>query len=154
MQFNFNFGNKKPDIFKYAIVGIILTSIIGGLSQCTGVSENEYWDLFDELQRTYIHGKNGSGSMLNDFIIKDPVRLQRRIHRDVDRAIYNYEMEERANRIINMKNKDILTESRKLKYTDTQKTILENAVYYEFADGTMGIRGAWVTPDPREIDLK
>jgi len=35
-----------------------------------------------------------------------------------------------------------------------QKLIVENAIYYEFADGTMGIRGAWVTPDPREIPFE
>jgi hypothetical protein len=81
-MFKFNFGNKKPSIFKYAIVGVILTSIIGGLSQCTGVDERRYWDLFDEVQRKYV-----PGSMINDFIIKDPEKLERRIRRDVDKAI-------------------------------------------------------------------
>lgn len=153
-MFNFNFGNKKPSIFKYAIVGIILTSVIGGLSQCTGVNENFYWDLLDEIQRSPAAEKIGAGAMLNDFFIQDPKRLQRRIHRDVDRAIANYEDEERKHRVINMKNQDILNESRKLKYSDNQRIILENAVYYEFSDGTMGIRGSWVTPDHREIELK
>jgi hypothetical protein len=57
--------------------------------------------------------------------------------------------------------KSILKEIQKFKYTDTQKLIVEDAVYYEFAPDaskaqellgpTMGIRGAWVAPDPREI---
>ena len=49
----FNFGNKKPDIKQYAIIGIVLSSIIAALSQCTGVSENRLWDLLDEIQRKY-----------------------------------------------------------------------------------------------------
>jgi hypothetical protein len=82
MQFNFNFGNKKPDIKTYAIVGIVISSLIAFLSQCTGIPELKLWDLFDDAQR---HLK--PGTMVNDFIIKDPEKLQRRIHRDVDRAI-------------------------------------------------------------------
>ena len=82
MQFNFNFSNKKPDIKTYAIVGIILSSLIAFLSQCTGIPEIKLWDFFDEVQREV-----KPGSMLNDFIIKDSEKLDRRIKRDVDRAI-------------------------------------------------------------------
>jgi hypothetical protein len=83
-MFNFNFGNKKPDIKQYAIIGIVLSSMIAILSQCTGVSENGLWDLFDEIQRKYF-----PQTILNEFIIKDPEKLNRRIGRDVDRAIQN-----------------------------------------------------------------
>ena len=86
MNFNFNFGNKKPDIKQYAIVGIILSSIIATLSQCTGISQLKLWDFLDDAQRTI-----KPTPIINDFIIKDPVKLQRRIHRDVDRAILEYE---------------------------------------------------------------
>jgi hypothetical protein len=85
-MFNFNFGNKKPDIKQYAIIGIVLSSIIATLSQCTGVSQNNIWDLLDEVQRRYF-----PQTILNDFIIKDPEKLDRRIHRDVDAAIAEYE---------------------------------------------------------------
>jgi len=85
MNFNFNFGKKKPDIKQYAIIGIVLSSIIATLSQCTGVSQNNIWDLLDEVQRKYF-----PGSILNEFVIKDPEKLDRRIHRDVDRAIDDY----------------------------------------------------------------
>jgi hypothetical protein len=85
-MFNFNFGNKKPDIKQYAIVGLVLSSIIGLLSQCTGIKQNNIWDLLDEVQRRYF-----PHSIINDFIIKDPEKLDRRIHRDVDRAIEEYE---------------------------------------------------------------
>ena len=81
-MFKFNFGNKKPNIFKYAIVGVVLSSTIGLLSQCTGVNEKSYWDLYDEIQR-----RLSPKSMTNDFILQDPEKLQRRIHRDVSKAI-------------------------------------------------------------------
>jgi len=85
-MFNFNFGNKKPDIKQYAIIGIVLSSIVGLLSQCTGIKQNNIWDLLDEVQRRYF-----PHSIINDFIIKDPEKLDRRIHRDVDAAIAEYE---------------------------------------------------------------
>jgi len=84
-MFNFNFGKKKPDIKQYAIVAVVLSSIIAALSQCTGVSENGLWDLLDEIQRKYF-----PQTILNEFILKDPEKLNRRITRDVDRAIDNY----------------------------------------------------------------
>ena len=77
-----NFGKKKPDIKQYAIIGLVLSSIIAALSQCTGVSEDGLWDLLDEIQRKYF-----PGTILNEFVIKDPAKLERRIKRDVDRAI-------------------------------------------------------------------
>jgi hypothetical protein len=144
----FKFGNKKPDIKQYAIIGIVLTTIIATLSQCTGISENKIWDLLDEIQRKYF-----PQTIINDFIIKDPEKLNRRITRDVDAAIESYEDYEKKHQIINMKNKNILEEIDKSKYSNIQRLIVENAVYYEFKDGTMGIRGSWVSPDPREIPL-
>jgi len=81
----FNFGKKKPDIKQYAIIGIVLSSIIAALSQCTGVSENGLWDLLDEIQRKYF-----PQTILNEFILKDPDKLNRRIPRDVDRAVDDY----------------------------------------------------------------
>ena len=82
----FNFGNKKPDIKQYAIVGIVLTSIIAALSQCTKIHENNLWDIFDEIQRRYF-----PQTIINEFILKDPEKLNRRVQRDVDNAIADYE---------------------------------------------------------------
>ena len=81
----FHFGNKKPSIKQYAIVAIILSTLMATLSQCTGIPEVNLWDIFDEIQRKYF-----PGTIVNDFIIKDPEKLDRRIKRDVDRAIDNY----------------------------------------------------------------
>ena len=77
-----NFGKKKPDIKQYAIIGIVLSSIIAVLSQCTHIKENFIWDLLDEIQRRYF-----PQTIINDFIIKDPEKLNRRVQRDVDHAI-------------------------------------------------------------------
>jgi hypothetical protein len=83
---NFNFGKKKPDIKQYAIVGIVLSTIIAALSQCTKIDEVNLWDLFDEIQRKYF-----PQTMLNEFIIKDLEKLNRRVERDVGAAIAEYE---------------------------------------------------------------
>ena len=82
----FKFGKQKPDIKQYAIIGIVLSSIIGLLSQCTGIKQDSIWDLLDEVQRRYF-----PQTILNDFVIKDPEKLDRRIHRDVYVAIAEYE---------------------------------------------------------------
>ena len=81
----FKFGKQKPDIKQYAIIGIVLSSIIALLSQCTGIKQDSIWDLFDEVQRRYF-----PQTILNDFIIKDPEKLDRRVKRDVDAAISEY----------------------------------------------------------------
>lgn len=81
MQFNFNFGKKKPTIIQYAIVGSILSIIISLLSGYFKIDEKKIWELVDEIQRA-LHI-----SIVNDIIITDPELLNRRVHRDVDRAI-------------------------------------------------------------------
>ena len=81
----FKFGKQKPDIKQYAIIGIVLSSIIAVLSQCTGIKQDSIWDLLDEVQRRYF-----PQTILNDFVIKDPEKLDRRVKRDVDRAIDDY----------------------------------------------------------------
>ena len=82
----FKFGKQKPDIKQYAIIGIVLSSIIALLSQCTGIKQDSIWDLLDEVQRRYF-----PQTILNDFVIKDPEKLDRRIKRDVDAAVAEYE---------------------------------------------------------------
>lgn len=79
----FHFG-KKPNIAKYAIVGILLTTTIASLSQCTKIKENTLWDFLDEIQRKYF-----PQTIINDFIIKDPEKLNNRIIRDVNNSIRN-----------------------------------------------------------------
>jgi len=81
-MFNFNFGHKKTDKKQLLIIGVVLSSLIAALSQCTGVSENGLWDLLDEIQRKYF-----PQGILNELILQDPNQVKRRVERDVTRAI-------------------------------------------------------------------
>ena len=79
---NFNFGKKKPDKKQIIILSVVLSTLIATLSQCTGASENGLWDLLDEIQRKYF-----PQTILNEIFIQDPNKVERRVKRDVDRAI-------------------------------------------------------------------
>jgi hypothetical protein len=96
-MFNFNFGNKKPSIVQYAVVGSILSIIISLLSGFFKIDEKQIWELVDEIQRA-LHI-----NIVNDIIINDPELLNRRVHRDVDRALDQVTPE--YNRIIEEANK-------------------------------------------------
>ena len=75
----------KKQVINFAILGVILTSSVTLLSQCTGINEKPIYDLIDEVQRKYF-----PNSQLNDYIIKDPTLLGNRVKRDVDKAIQEY----------------------------------------------------------------
>ncbi len=82
-KFFIKFGlSNKTKIRTYVIVGLTVGTIIAGLSTCSKISENHFWDLLDEIQRKYF-----PQTPLNDIIINDPQKLERRIKRDVDIAI-------------------------------------------------------------------
>ena len=85
-MFNFNFGKKKPDKKQIIIISLILSGIVATLSQCTGISQNTLWDLLDEAQRTLF-----PQTIINDILLQDPGIVERRVERDVDRAIREYE---------------------------------------------------------------
>lgn len=77
-----NFGNKKPDKKQLIIVGVVVSTLITVLSQCTKISEDGLWDLLDEIQRKYF-----PQTIINELVIQNPDKLNRRIVRDVDKAI-------------------------------------------------------------------
>ena len=83
---NFNFGKKRPDKKQIILVSAVLTLVVGSLSQCTRLPQERLWDLLDEVQRTLF-----PQTIINDAIIQDPDKLDRRIKRDVDKAIREYE---------------------------------------------------------------
>ena len=85
MEFNFQFGKKPKTIFRYTIIGVVFTSLVTGVSQCTHIPEERIYDVVDQVQRKL------PGKPLNDYIINDPILLDRRIKRDVDSAILEYE---------------------------------------------------------------
>ena len=85
-MFNFNFGKKKPDKKQIVLISIVLSGIVATLSQCSGVPQNALWDLLDEVQRSLF-----PQTIINDVLLQDPGVVERRVKRDVDRAIREYE---------------------------------------------------------------
>ena len=85
-MFNFNFGKKRPDKKQIILISVILSGIVATLSQCTGVSSERLWDLLDEAQRTFF-----PQTIINDVLLQDPNLIKRRVERDVDKAIRDYE---------------------------------------------------------------
>jgi hypothetical protein len=81
------------------------------------------------------------------LVIKDPEKLDRRIERDVDKAIREYERWE-SSAPPRMSNKVILKDLESPKFSDTQRLVVKDAIYYECPEGVMGIRGVWVDKDP------
>ena len=138
-MFNFNFGKKKPDIKQYAIIAVVLSTIIGTLSQCTGISQTNIWDILDEIQRKYF-----PQTILNEFIIKDDEKLNRRIIRDVNRAINDVTPE--YDRIIS-------DYDRKYKPRYGEKPVDGNVCYTKDCKalgGELRICAPWVDTCPKE----
>ena len=85
-MFNFNFGKKKPDKKQIILISIVLSGIVATLSQCSGVPQERLWDLLDEVQRSLF-----PQTIINDVLLQDPGVVERRVERDVDKAIKQYE---------------------------------------------------------------
>ena len=143
---------------KRSLIAVLVASILAFISTKCEIPKEDLLKLYNEIRKILPIGKNEFlnefDNQLNERTNNDPRLLEYKVRREVDEAIRDYELVEQKNRVINMKNKNILEEINKGKYDSLQKLILENAIYYEFPDGTMGIRGAWVAPDPREIPLE
>jgi hypothetical protein len=142
-----------------SIVSVAIASLLAFLMVKCDISEKDVLKYYNELRKIIKWDLPNNiidefDNQLNQRINKDPELLRQKIENEVDYAIINYEIEEQRSRTMNMRNQNILEEINKPKYDKLQKLIVENAIYYEFADGTMGIRGAWVASDPREIPFK
>jgi len=145
-----------------AIIATAISSLIFFLGSIgVNIDEKVLWKIYYEVQKLFkeyfpnqTELQKEIQDQLNRKIIEDEVLREYKVRRDVDYSILDYERYERENYVPNMKNENILEEINKPKYNELQKKIIKDAVYYEFSDGTMGIRGDWVTPDPREIPLE
>ena len=85
-MFNFNFGKKKPDKKQIILVSIVLSAVVATLSQCSGAPQERLWDLLDEVQRRLF-----PQTIINDVLLQDPGVVERRVKRDVDKSIRDYE---------------------------------------------------------------
>jgi len=156
---NFNVLFNLKISRKASIVAVAVASFLAFLTVKCDFSEKDVLKYYNELRKLIKWDLPDTmvdefDNQLNQRINEDPELLQQKIENEVDYAIISYEIEEHRSRMINMRNQNILEEINKPKYDKLQKLIVENAIYYEFADGTMGIRGAWVAPDPREIPFE
>lgn len=141
-----------------SIVAAVIASLLAFLTTQCGISEEKLLQFYNELRRKFNPANlpdkhrvlEELDNELNRKIIQNEKLLEIRIRGEVDDAIREYQRYERKNEKVNMKNEVILNEIKSSEYTEEQKQIIKDAVYYEFDDGTMGIRGAWVEPDPRE----
>jgi hypothetical protein len=82
----FSFGKKRPDSKQVVFVSVVLVGLVATLSQCSGVPSERLWDLLDEVQRRFF-----PQTIINDVLLKDPGVVDRRVKRDVDKAIHEYE---------------------------------------------------------------
>ena len=85
-MFNFNFGKNRPNKKQLIIISAVLSAIVATLSQCTGAPQERLWDLLDEVQRVLF-----PGTVINDVLLQDLAVVSRRVERDVDKAIRDYE---------------------------------------------------------------
>ena len=132
---NFNFGKKKPDKKQLIIISVVLSSIIAALSQCTKIPDHALWDLLDEVQRKYF--PNG---ILNELILQDPHAVERRVKRDVDRAID--EVTPEYDRIIEESNKHY-----KPRYSEKAP---DGSEAQRLLGGEMRICAVWVDDCPKQ----
>lgn len=75
----------KPSKKTIIVTSIVTSTIIAALSQCTGIHENNLWDILDEVQRKYF-----PQTPINRVITEDPDKVKRRVERDVTNAIDDY----------------------------------------------------------------
>lgn len=151
MKFNFSFGKKKRTAIEWAKIAVVLESCVEFLSRWLNIDKKKLWDLVDEIQRE-LSNKGWIDDTVNEYVINTPELLEQRVERDVDSAIEEYEKLEEPEPV-NMKNEVILKEIEKDTYTETQKKIVEDAVYYEkepdgttaqdLLGGEIGIKASW-----------
>lgn len=151
----FGIMKLKKTIFDWARISLIIEAIVEFISRILKIPKDKLWAIVDEIQRELLR-KGWIDNTLNEYIIKTPELLYQRVERDIDRAIADYKKLEEPE-IVNMVNENILKEIESGDYTETQKKIVKDAVFYEkkpdgstaqdLLGGEMGIRGGWVDKD-------
>ena len=147
----------KRTIFDWAKISLIIEAIIEFISRVFNIPKDKLWPLVDEIQRE-LYKRGWIDNTLNEYIIKTPELLDQRVERDVDKAIENYEKLEEPEPV-NMVNETILKEIETGDYTEEQKKIVKDAVFYDkepdgstaqsLLGGEMGIKAPWVNPDQK-----
>lgn len=84
-KYNFSYGKRRPSIFDYVKIGVVLEMAIGAASLLPGVDRKKAFNVIDRAQQ-----KLGVES-LNDYIIKDDELVSYRIERTLDDSVREYE---------------------------------------------------------------
>jgi hypothetical protein len=145
---------RRRTIFDWVKISLIIEAIIEFVSRVFRIPKEKLWPLVDEIQREFLK-RGWIDDTLNEYIIKTPELLDQRVERDVDKAIESYEKVEVEE--VNITNETILKEVESGDYSEEQKKIVKEAVFYEkepdgsvaqsLLGGEMGIRGKWVDKD-------
>jgi hypothetical protein len=147
----------KRTIFDWAKISLIIEAIIEFISRVFKIPKDKLWPLVDEIQRELLK-RGWIADTLNEYIIKTPELLDQRVERDVDKVIEKYEKVEEPEPV-NMFNETILKEIESGDYSEEQKKIVKDAVFYDkepdgstaqsLLGGEMGIKAPWVNPDQK-----
>lgn len=119
----------KKSIFLLSKFNIFTKTIIEFLSRYLKIPKDQLWALADSIQRELL--KRGLiADNLNTHIINTPELLIQRVEQDVTKAITEYEKNE-IKAPIAMTNQDILDEIKDKKYSEEEREIVKDAIYYE-----------------------
>jgi hypothetical protein len=134
------------------VISAVVFAVLLLLTVRCKITEEEALIRYLEIRERTDRSKQGKqwrevDDFLNRRINASPKLLQRKITLAVNRALSDYEAQERTT--INMTSPIVLEQAARL--GGTQRLILEQAIYYELKNGAMGIRGAWTKPWPNEI---
>ena len=134
------------------LVSVGIVSLLTWLTVHCGISEEKVLEQYVKIQQHLADKpKNKIWSevdkQLNQRIIENERLLKKKIILSTDKAIKAYEKQENA--AITMTSLIVIKESQRL--GGTKQLVLEQAIYYELNDGSMGIRGDWTKSWPNEI---
>jgi len=148
----------KINLFGHrSIITIIIGSVLGWIlfslaKQNIEIEEGLIYKIYDEIRRLINLELPDENKIfteikedLNRRIIEDPELLKHRIKADVTYAISDYKRKLPKKKVNNI-NRDIYKN-----LGGNERKTVKNGVYYEFDDGSIGIRGVWVDPPEKPI---
>ncbi len=147
---NFSFAAKVAP--RSMVIGAIVILVLTLLTVRWKINEEDALERYLELRQGINGEKKGKlwnemDDKLNRRILANERLLKKKISLSIDKAIKDYVCQEKS--LVTMTSPAVLEEAKRL--GGTQRLILEQAIYYELSDGSMGIRGAWTKPWPNEI---
>ena len=137
-----------------AIIVFVISALIATVAVKCQIEREEILKNYIELRKHLPKGKlpphlRDLDDYFNREINSRPELLRQKIESDVNDAIAIYEQKEKAAYKPRMTNETVLAYARTLPWP--QRLVLEDAIYYELPDGSMGIRGAWTSAHPDEM---